>query len=156
MNHAVVFAETGHLCCVPCMPTTPTRRSTGSSTSSAGAPQSGVDGSLLNLKAIIAQQLIPTPDGKGRAAIEVMINSPLAADIIRKGEVHKLKELMTKSPGSWECRRLIKLYDLYSAGDITMKTPWLTQILPTICADDQTGQRNRRQCDWAPPLKSDD
>ena len=43
----------------------------------------------------MAQQLIPTPDGKGRrAVIEVLINTPLVADLIRKGEVHKLKELM--------------------------------------------------------------
>ena len=49
----------------------------------------------LNLRAIIAQQLIPTPDGKGlRPAIEILINTPLISDHIRKGEVHLLKELM--------------------------------------------------------------
>ena len=47
----------------------------------------------LNLKAIIAQQLIPTVDGQGRrAAVEVLINTPLMSDHIRKGEVHLLKE----------------------------------------------------------------
>ena len=52
----------------------------------------------LNLKAMIAQQLIPLADGSGRrAAIEILINTPLAGDLIRKGEVHKLKELMTRS-----------------------------------------------------------
>ena len=52
----------------------------------------------LNLKAIIAQQLIPRADGKGRrAVVEVLLNTPLASDLIRKGEVHKLKELMKRS-----------------------------------------------------------
>jgi twitching motility protein PilU len=52
----------------------------------------------LKLKAIIAQQLVPRADGKGRyAAVEVLLNTPLAADLIRKGHVHKLKELMKRS-----------------------------------------------------------
>ncbi len=52
----------------------------------------------LNLKAIVAQQLVPTPDGNGRrAVIEVLLNTPLASDMIRKAEVHGLKELMKKS-----------------------------------------------------------
>ena len=52
----------------------------------------------LNLRAILAQQLLPMADGTGRrAALEVLINTPLVADLIRKGEVHKLKELMTRS-----------------------------------------------------------
>jgi len=52
----------------------------------------------LNLRAILAQQLLPTADGLGRrAVIEVLINTPLVADLIRKGEVHKLKELMARS-----------------------------------------------------------
>lgn len=55
----------------------------------------------LNLQAIIAQQLIPTPDGKGRrAAIEILLNSQLISDYIRKGEVHELKEVMTRSRDS--------------------------------------------------------
>jgi twitching motility protein PilU len=52
----------------------------------------------LNLKAIIAQQLIMRADGKGRhSVVEVLLNTPLASDLIRKGEVHKLKELMKRS-----------------------------------------------------------
>jgi twitching motility protein PilU len=52
----------------------------------------------LNLKAIIAQQLVPTADGNGRyAAVEVLLNTPLAADLIRKGEIHKIKDLMKQS-----------------------------------------------------------
>jgi twitching motility protein PilU len=52
----------------------------------------------LNLKAIIAQQLVQRADGRGRqAVVEVLLNTPLASDQIRKGEVHKLKELMKRS-----------------------------------------------------------
>ena len=52
----------------------------------------------LNLKAIIAQQLVPRADGRGRhAAVEVLLNVPLVSDLIRKGQVHKLKELMKRS-----------------------------------------------------------
>ncbi|PID44680.1 MAG: type IV pili twitching motility protein PilT [Proteobacteria bacterium] len=121
MNHALVFAETGHLCLC---------------TLHANNANQALDRVInffppehhnqvwmdlsLNLKAIIAQQLIPTPDGKGRrAAIEVMINTPLAADIIRKAEVHKLKELMTKSREMGMQTFDQALYDLYSAGEIT-------------------------------------
>lgn len=52
----------------------------------------------LNLKAVISQQLIATSDGQSRrAAVEVMINSPLMSDYIRQGEIYKIKELMARS-----------------------------------------------------------
>jgi twitching motility protein PilU len=52
----------------------------------------------LNLKAIISQRLVRTPDGKGRhAAIEILLNSPLIQDLILKGEVHEIKNIMSKS-----------------------------------------------------------
>ena len=52
----------------------------------------------LNLKSMVAQQLIPRKDGKGRyPVVEVLLNSPLIADYIRKGEVHLIKEVMAKS-----------------------------------------------------------
>ncbi|NCC28389.1 MAG: PilT/PilU family type 4a pilus ATPase [Gammaproteobacteria bacterium] len=52
----------------------------------------------LNLKAVVAQQLVPRKSGQGRrAVVEILLNTPLASDLIRKGEVHKLKELMKKS-----------------------------------------------------------
>lgn len=51
----------------------------------------------LNLRAFIAQQLVPTVDGGRRAAIEILINSPLIGDLIKKGEVHEIKEIMSKS-----------------------------------------------------------
>lgn len=74
----------------------------------------------LNLRAMVAQQLIPTPDGKSRrAVIEVMLNTPLMADHIRKGEVHLLKPLMAKSRELGMQTFDQALYDLYSAGEIT-------------------------------------
>ena len=52
----------------------------------------------LNLRAMVSQRLLPKKDGKGRvAAIEVMLNSPLISDLIFKGEVHEIKEIMKKS-----------------------------------------------------------
>ena len=52
----------------------------------------------LNLKGIISQRLVKTPDGKGRhAAIEILLNSPLISDLILKGEVHEIKNIMSKS-----------------------------------------------------------
>jgi twitching motility protein PilU len=74
----------------------------------------------LNLKAMVAQQLIPTPDGKGRrACVEVLINTPLASDLIRKGEVHLLKELMTRSTEQGMQTFDQHLYEMYSQGEIT-------------------------------------
>src|SRR3546814_4785465 len=52
----------------------------------------------LNLKGVVAQQLIPTPDGKARrVAMEILLGTPLVQDYIRDGEVHKLKEVMKES-----------------------------------------------------------
>ena len=52
----------------------------------------------LNLKAMVAQQLLPSKDGTGRTpVVEVLLNSPLIAEYIRKGEVHLIKDLMSKS-----------------------------------------------------------
>ncbi len=74
----------------------------------------------LNLRAMVAQQLIPTPDDKSRrAVIEVLLNTPLMADHIRKGEVHLLKPLMAKSRELGMQTFDQALYDLYSTGEIT-------------------------------------
>ena len=74
----------------------------------------------LNLRAIVAQQLIPTPDGKGRrAVVEILLNTPLMSDHIRKGNVHLLKPLMIKSRELGMQTFDQALYDLYSAGEIT-------------------------------------
>lgn len=76
----------------------------------------------LNLKAMIAQQLIPTPDGMSRrAAIEILINTPLIADYIRKGEIHEIKDLMKRSRELGMQTFDQALFDLYKAGEITYK-----------------------------------
>ncbi|HBM08411.1 MULTISPECIES: PilT/PilU family type 4a pilus ATPase [Pseudomonadaceae] len=121
MDYAVAFAETGHLCLA---------------TLHANNANQALDRIInffpadrhqqvwmdlsLNLKAIVAQQLIPTPDGKGRrAVIEVLINTPLAADLIRKGEVHELKSLMKRSTDLGMQTFDQALYSLYVQGEIT-------------------------------------
>ena len=76
----------------------------------------------LNLKALVAQQLIPTPDGNSRrAAIEILINTPLLADYIRKGEIHEIKDLMKRSRELGMQTFDQALFDLYKAGEITYK-----------------------------------
>ncbi len=73
----------------------------------------------LNLRAIIAQQLIPTPDGKGRrAAIEILLNTQLVGDYIRKGEIHEIKPLMTRSRDIGMQTFDQALFDLYESGQI--------------------------------------
>ncbi|MCC7121189.1 MAG: PilT/PilU family type 4a pilus ATPase [Gammaproteobacteria bacterium] len=70
----------------------------------------------LNMKAIISQRLLKKVDGKGRvAAIEVMLNSPLIADLVLKGEVHMIKEIMAKSNELGMKTFDQALFDLYEA-----------------------------------------
>jgi len=121
MEHAITFAETGHLCLC---------------TLHANNANQALDRILhffpadrhrqlwmdlsLNLRAIVAQQLIPTPDGKGRrACIEVLLNTPLAQDLIRKGDVHALKEVMAKSNEMGMQTFDQALFELFSMGEIT-------------------------------------
>ena len=121
MEHAITFAETGHLCLC---------------TLHANNANQALDRILhffpadrhsqlwmdlsLNLRAIVAQQLIRTPDGKGRrSCIEILINTPLAQDLIRKGEVHALKDLMSKSNELGMQTFDQALYQLYIQGEIT-------------------------------------
>jgi twitching motility protein PilU len=74
----------------------------------------------LNMKAVVAQRLIPTIDGKARrAAVEVMINTPLMADMILKGEVHSMKELIKKSGEYGMCTFDRALYILFRDGLIS-------------------------------------
>jgi twitching motility protein PilU len=74
----------------------------------------------LNLKAMISQRLIPMKDTKGRiAAVEVMINSPLIADLVFKGEVSEIKEVMKRSRELGMQTFDHALFDLYEAGKIT-------------------------------------
>ena len=121
MEHALAFAETGHLCLC---------------TMHANNANQALDRIMhffpperhdqlwmdlsLNLQAMVAQQLIPTPDGKGRkACIEILINTPLVSDMIRKGDVHGLKEQMSKSREQGMQTYDQALFDLYKAGEIT-------------------------------------
>lgn len=74
----------------------------------------------MNLKAIIAQQLLPTVDGKGRrAAIEVLINTPLIQDLVRKGAVHEIKDVIKKSTNLGMQTFDQALFTLYRDGIIT-------------------------------------
>lgn len=121
MQNAITFAETGHLCL---------------STLHANNANQALDRILhffpdemhsqlfmdlsLNLRGIVAQQLIKRADGKGRyPAIEILINTPLAKDYIRKGEINKLKELMKDSREQGMQTFDQSLYDLYTAGTIS-------------------------------------
>jgi len=121
MDYAIAFAETGHLCL---------------STLHANSANQALDRIInffpeerrsqllmdlsLNLKAFISQRLIPRREGKGRvAAVEVMLNSPLIADLIFKGSVHEIKEVMAKSRELGMQTFDQHLFDLYEAGLIT-------------------------------------
>ena len=123
MQQAITFAETGHLCL---------------STLHANNANQALDRILhffpeemhpqlfmdlsLNLRAIVAQQLIRSLDGKGRhPAIEILINTPRASDLIRKGEIHKLKDLMQHSREQGMQTFDQCLFELYQAGKISME-----------------------------------
>lgn len=121
MEYAVAFAETGHLCLA-------TLHANNANQAleriihffPADRHQQIWMDLSLNLKAIVAQQLVPTVDGKGRrAVIEVLINTPLAADLIRKGEVHELKPLMKRSTELGMQTFDQALYQLYRDGEIS-------------------------------------
>jgi twitching motility protein PilU len=99
MEHAIAFAETGHLA----MGTLHANNSNQAMTRIINFfpeerhQQLYMDLSL-NLRAVVSQRLIPVKEGKGRAAaVEVLLNSPLISDLILKGEIHGIKEIMKKS-----------------------------------------------------------
>jgi twitching motility protein PilU len=121
MDHAIAFAETGHLCMA---------------TLHANSANQALDRIInffpeerraqllmdlsLNLKAMVSQRLLPRQKGKGRiAAVEVMLNTPLVADLIFKGEVGELKELMKRSRELGMQTFDQALFDLYENGLIT-------------------------------------
>jgi twitching motility protein PilU len=99
MQHAITFAETGHLVLATLHANNANQALDRVSHffPADRHDQLWMDLSL-NLRGIVAQQLVPTKDGKSRrAAIEILLNTPLVADTIRKGDVHKLKEIITNS-----------------------------------------------------------
>ncbi|MDR2614322.1 MAG: type IV pili twitching motility protein PilT, partial [Candidatus Accumulibacter sp.] len=74
----------------------------------------------LNLRALVSQRLLPRKDGKGRAAaVEIMLNSPLISDLIFKGEVQEIKELMKRSRELGMQTFDQSLFDLFEAGRIS-------------------------------------
>ncbi len=121
MENAIVFSETGHLCMATLHANNanqaldriinffPEER----------RPQLLMDLSL-NLRGMVSQRLIPRQDGVGRvAAVEVMLNSPLISDMIFKGEVTEIKDIMRKSTNIGMQTFDQALYDLYEKHLIT-------------------------------------
>ncbi len=121
MDYAIAFAETGHLCL---------------STLHANSTNQALDRIInffpeerraqllmdlsLNLKGIVSQRLIPKANAEGRVpAVEVMLNTPLMSDLIFKGHVHEIKELMAKSNELGMHTFDQALFDLYESGRIT-------------------------------------
>jgi twitching motility protein PilU len=99
MEHAIAFAETGHLvmCTLHANSTNQALDRVINFFPEERRQQLLMDLSL-NLKAIVSQRLLPREQGKGRiAAVEIMLNTPLVSDMIFKGEVGELKELMKRS-----------------------------------------------------------
>ncbi|MCL4747799.1 MAG: Flp pilus assembly complex ATPase component TadA, partial [Burkholderiaceae bacterium] len=121
MEHAVAFAETGHLCVA---------------TLHANSANQALDRIInffpedrraqllmdlsLNLKGIISQRLIPMAEGAGRVpAVEILLNSPFIADLIFKGEVGTIKDVMKKSRETGMQTFDQALFDLYEEGRIS-------------------------------------
>ena len=120
MEHAVVFSETGHLCLA---------------TLHANSANQALDRIVnffpeerreqllmdlsLNLRGMISQRLLPKQDGKGRvAALEVLLNTPLISDLIAKGDVVEIKEIMKKSRELGMQTFDQALFDLYESGAV--------------------------------------
>jgi twitching motility protein PilU len=121
MEHAIAFAETGHLCLA---------------TLHANSSNQAIDRIInffpeerraqllmdlsLNLKGMVSQRLIPRKESKGRVvAIEIMLNSPLIADLVFKGQVHEIKEIMKKSRELGMQTFDQALFDLHEADKIS-------------------------------------
>jgi twitching motility protein PilU len=121
MDHAIAFAETGHLCM---------------GTLHANSSNQALDRIInffpeerraqllmdlsLNMRAIVSQRLIPKKEGKGRAAaVEILLNSPLISDLVFKGEVHEIKSIMAKSRELGMQTFDQHLFELYENGSIS-------------------------------------
>lgn len=124
MQHAITFAETGHLVLATLHANNANQALDMINHFFAADRQSQLWMDLsLNLRGIVAQQLVPTVDGKSRrAAIEIMLNTPLVADTIRKGNVHKIQEIMTSSTEHGMQTFDQALYSLYADGEISYET----------------------------------
>lgn len=118
MEHALAFAETGHLC-IATLHANNANQAIDRIMHLVPAEQHGklLFDLALNLRGIIAQQLIPTRDGNGRvAAIEILLNSPYIAELIKKGEVGDIKEVMEKSTEQGMQTFDQALFNLYQRG----------------------------------------
>ncbi len=121
MDYAIAFAETGHLCMA---------------TLHANSANQALDRIInffpeerkhqllmdlsLNIRGIVSQRLLPRRDGKGRAAaVEILLNTPLISDLIFKGDVHEIKEIMKKSRELGMQTFDQALFDLYEAGVVS-------------------------------------
>lgn len=122
MEHALAFAETGHLCL---------------STLHANNANQALDRIInffpeerhkqlfmdlsLNLRGFVSQRLIPTVDGKRAAAIEILLGTPRVADLIKSGKIEEIKEVMEKSEQQGMRTFDSALYQLYREGRITLE-----------------------------------
>lgn len=123
MEYAIAFSETGHLCMA---------------TLHANSANQALDRIInffpeerrtqllmdlsLNLKTVVSQRLIPTVDGKGRAAaIEILMNTPMVQSLIFKGDVQSLKEMMAKGKEQGMCTFDQALFDLHESGRISIE-----------------------------------
>jgi len=122
MEHAIAFAETGHLAI---------------STLHANNSNQAFDRIInffpaerrqqllmdlsLNVRAVVSQRLLPGMDGKRTAAIEILIGTPLVSDLILKGEIDKIKDVMQKSENIGMCTFDSALYKLYKDGKISLE-----------------------------------
>jgi twitching motility protein PilU len=124
MDYAIAFAETGHLCLATLHANNANQALDRIINFFPSDRQHQVWMDLsLNLRGMVAQQLVPTVDGKGRrAAIEILINTPLVSDLIRKGDVHALKEIMSKSTELGMQTFDQALFNLYKEGEITYES----------------------------------
>ena len=121
MEHALSFAETGHLC-IATLHANNANQAIDRIMHLVPAEQHGklLFDLALNLRGIIAQQLVPTCDGNGRvAAIEILLNSPYIGELIKKGEVGSIKEVMEKSTEQGMQTFDQALFNLYQRGQIT-------------------------------------
>jgi twitching motility protein PilU len=121
MDYAIQFAETGHLCLATLHANNSNQAIDRVVNFFAEDRRSQLLMDLsLNLRAMISQRLIPRKEGRGRVpAVEILLNSPLISDLIFKGEIHELKELMKKSRELGMQTFDQHLFDLFDSGQIS-------------------------------------
>ena len=122
-EHAIAFAETGHLCLA---------------TLHANNTNQAMDRIInffpeerrnqllldlsLNMKAVISQRLLATPDGNGRrAAVEILLNTPLMSELMKKGDIHEMKELVKKSREQGMITFDDAIFEYIKAGEVTVE-----------------------------------